>query len=439
MRFDKLTYFKWVYTGICLPLIGLTFFLGLLPASTLLFVVFITNVLIVYNVRGVQPLMIISLFMLTYQVYLFPYYLGNTTLGFHTQYYDRHLFNKILAIHSVFLLTVLNCLSSKLQHAAVLIKDLLPVRKNWILFSALAGILCLILVTSKGDNILGMQEGSYDAYIENLDKQGGTWEYFYIFYTLAFLYASDRFKKLIMVGIFAIYCYLSLIRGYRIQMIQMFLLFFTLFVDGRFKTKIILVMTFVGLITVEVYGIMKELGGKIDISMIKDWLDSKDGAMLTNQTEVFYSSAAFLGVIGNGTMGIEDRLLSTLGFFENIFVPSTYVIKQGRVPEFVAKYTDIGGGGYVSVYFYLWFGLIGVVVLGLLIGGIFNIVIKQKPSNYVKVALIIIIATTPRWFAYDPANFLFRMPLYTIVFYGALSMIDKYLLEKIGRVKKELT
>lgn len=436
MQFDKLTYFKWIYTAICLPVIAIVLFTGWLPSYLLLFIAFTTNLLIVHNLRRIQPLMIISLFMLTYQVYLFPYYVMGTTMGFHTQYYKAELFNKVLSIHTIFLLSIYNALSTRLQYVTYRFRDILPVRNNFILFWMLTGVLLLIIVTSKGDNILGMAEGSYDAYMENLEKQGGTWEYFYIFYGTAFLFANDRPKKLLMTMIFLAYCYLSLIRGYRIQMIQMILLYFTLFLDGRFKTKLIVVMTFVGLLTVEVYGIMKELGGKIDISMIKDFLESKDGVMLTNQTEVFYSSAAFLGAINDGILGYSNRVLSILGFLENVFIPSTYVLKQGRVPEFISKYADIGGGGYVSAYFYVWFGLVGTIVAGALIAWLFNVMKTENGSNYKKMALIIVICTTPRWFAYDPANFLFRLPIYTVVLYILLIAIHRYLLDKIGTFKK---
>ena len=385
----------------------------------------ITNIFLIYQFRYVQPAMIMMIFCLSYLGFLTPYYFYNYTIAEHTKYYNSELFNKALVIHVLFLTSFSVFLKPQLNSSKLLIKNLIPTASNPIIFYLLVFAMFTLLVTVKGESVISTTGDSYQTYIDNIDAQGGSLEYFYILYISAFFFANKKFQKILLILIFLIYSYNCAIRGYRIQMVQMVFLAFVLFFDGKFKNFFLVFMCFFGFIMSEILSILKTLGTVSMESLAKAFEFSGTGeVIITNQTDVFYSSVVFLGLIEDSILDIQTRIWSALGFILNWFLPSSFVWKEARLPEFGHEFTTFGGGGLVSVYFFVWFGYLGVVVLGASLAFCFNKLFTGA-IRYYNVIGIMILSVYPRWFAYDPGNFLMRFSLYMFVFFFILMLIDK--------------
>lgn len=413
-------------------LINLSFMVVATYIPTLITVVLvlatITNIFLIIALRNIQPAMIMALFFISYLLFLFPYYFFGFRIVVYSDYYEPSLFNKALIIHSLFLNSFFFFLKPKVNELKIKLIDLIPTRPNKYFFWVIAIVLSLIVATMQGQSVVGDGENSYEAYMENLEGQGGILEYFYILFISGFFFAANRFQKRLLLTIAILYCVQCVVRGYRIQMVQMGLLTFLLFFDNFFKIWKIICLCFIGLLISEVISALK-MTGSVDFDTIVKGIDfAKEGEVLiVNQTDVFYSSVTFLGLIQDGILDFWTRFYSMLGFILNWFVPSSFVWQEARLPNYTKNFTALGGGGLVSIYIFVWFGYLGVAGLGLFLAKAVNETFKSCDKRILKIVLVIIFSVYPRWFAYDPGNFLFRFSLYLLAFYYILYELAQYL------------
>ena len=133
---------------------------------------------------------------------------------------------------------------------------------------------------------------------------------------------------------------------------------------------------------------------------------------ITNQGEVFYSSVAFIGLKNYG-------LLNTNKSFEyfvlSLILPSRYLPKISDLPGYVSSFTPIGGGSGVFAYFYVWFGIYGVVGIAIFLSFLINLAYKSS-NEYLILYSVMVLSTYPRWFAYSPIT-LFKLCLYILPVY----------------------
>ena len=197
----------------------------------------------------------------------------------------------------------------------------------------------------------------------------------------------------------------------------MIILSFVLFFDGKFKTMYMMILAFFGFIVSEIIGLLKMLGSVSFEDMLVLFEKSETGIIINNQTDVFYSSVVFLGLIKDEILWLGVRIWSAIGFIWNWFAPSSFVWKEARLPLFAHEYTTLGGGGLISTYFYVWFGYLGPPLIGYGLAMLFNKTYSSEVKDNFKIVLILVLSLYPRWFAYDPGNFLMRFSIYVFVIY----------------------
>ena len=95
-----------------------------------------------------------------------------------------------------------------------------------------------------------------------------------------------------------------------------------------------------------------------------------------------------------------------------------------RLLDHIPKYAVIGGGGFCFGYTYFWLGYLGIFLLALYLGRLFSSIITQK--NWVIILIILTIGISPRWFAYEPTNHLFRMEFLLIFIYMITLKLIKF-------------
>lgn len=364
-----------------------------------------------------QPGLLFLIFISTYLIYLIPLIFFNTPIASHSQFDNILYYNKTLSIF-IFFLFSLNYFLFKSQDVSqkIILNSILKrYPSSGIFYSLLLFQLFIIVYASyKGQFILNSSD-SYDAYRSNLENQNGLWEYFLIFYILSFIFSSNtKINRFLMLVIYLLYFYISITRGYRIQLIQMTFLYFILFYDGKFSNKILILFSSFGLLLMELYGLVKVIGN-VSSDIVNVAIDSNQMAFVTNQTEVFYSTTSVLTLQSQGHLGIGVQIETFFAFILNFIVPTGLLWNGSRVIDHVWQFAEIGGGGFCFGYFYFWFGYVGVILLALYLGKLFNA--RFKNSNIFILFLIFTISLTPRWFAYEPTNHLIRLPLTLVILY----------------------
>ncbi len=403
---------KLIFILINVSLIILSSFFVL--GKTLLIMAILTNVYIIWEMRRIQPAVLMGVFFLSYLLYLIPYYYDDYIISAHTQYYRRDLYDQVLGIHLLFLSSFLLFLKSNLNRNSLKIRDLIKPNNNIVIFLLLYLIMLAIVLSIKGQSVIG---GTYSTYIDNLEGQGGSVEYFYIFFVIAFFFTDRPFLRNSLLLLVAYYCFMTITRGYRIQFVQMVILVFVLFFDGKFKTIYMMIFAFLGFIIAEIVNLLKMMGSLTLEDTLALFEKSDKGIIISNQTDVFYSSVVFLGLIQDGIFSLGLRIWSTIGFIWNWFVPSSFVWIEARVPMFASTFTSLGGGGLVSAYFFVWFGYLGPILIGFCLAFLFNSTYSSADKKKFKIITILVLSLYPRWFAYDPANFLIRLSLYIYILY----------------------
>lgn len=399
-----------VLVNITLILLGGFFEVG----KQLLVMAILTNIFVIWELRRIQPAVLMGTFFLSYILYLIPYYYNDYIISAHVQYYKRELYDQVLGIHLLFLSSFLLFLKANLNENYLKLKDLLKPRNNVVIFSFLYLIMLAIIFSIKGSSVVG---GSYSTYIDNLEGQGGGIEYFYIFFVIAFFFTTKPILRNSLLILVIYYCFITITRGYRIQFVQMIILAFVLFFDGKFKTLYMMILAFFGFIVSEIIGLLKMMGSVSFEDMLALFEKSETGIIINNQTDVFYSSVVFLGLIKDGILSFWVRIWSAIGFVWNWFAPSSFVWKEARLPLFAHEYTTLGGGGLISAYFYVWFGYLGPPLIGFALAMLFNKTYSSGVKQNFKIVLILVLSLYPRWFAYDPGNFLMRFSIYVFVIY----------------------
>ncbi len=361
-----------------------------------------------------QPGLIMIIFISTYLFYLIPVFFFDVNIASHTEYTDHSIYLKTLKLF-IFFLVVFNLFLKKVATDNFIINKSLNRINSIPLFFIFYSVQIFILIygSIKGQQIIGKDQ-SYEIYASNLENQNGLWEYFYIVFFLSYFFTTSRKIELFLYFSFAIYCYLSFTRGYRIQMIEMIILFFILFFDGKFRNIHLILGSFFSLIIMEFFGILKTIG-KFNSEQLINSFGNFGEIYLTNQTEVFYSTSTMLELANKNILDLYIRVETLFGFLINIIVPSGFMWQGSRLLDYIPRYAQIGGGGFCFGYVYFWLGYLGIILLSMYLGKLFSSLNTKK--NWVIFFIILTTSICPRWFAYEPTNHLLRMQVLLVAVY----------------------
>ena len=138
-----------------------------------------------------------------------------------------------------------------------------------------------------------------------------------------------------------------------------------------------------------------------------------------NAQFVLYASMRIHYMIDYGVLNWSSRLVSFISFLLSSFVPSSYLPDLANLSLYKQSDYYSGGGGLASTFFYCWAWIPGVVAIAVWIGKTINKFFHSK-SIYWRFYALLVIITTPRWFAYYPSQ-IFKYAVYGVILFFVLN------------------
>ena len=305
-------------------------------------------------------------------------------------YYEAALYNQVICILAFFLGSLAIFLKPKVRDDDQF--NSLQGNNSYLLLASLA--LCAYIL------VFGVNRGVYESYSVRITS---IYEYFILFYLLAFYYSKKTWKSnLLLLGMAAVYILQDFYYGGRISSLQLMILIAILFLH-KIKLWKLLTLSVLGYALMNAVELFRNQE-KLSILSILNSLFVNQGASYKDNTfsEVLYSSSAL--VYSSINVFTETERISTfVDFIRNTFSDNRPL--GNIIPYISQNISYVGGGGYFPVYFYFWLGWGGVLLASWAAIRMLNVDQSQQCSDYLTLLKILTVAMFPRWFVYTPLIF----------------------------------
>lgn len=257
-------------------------------------------------------------------------------------------------------------------------------------------VICLIKGKS-GQNIF--QSGGYADTMKNIEVSS-LYGYGIIFMGVGLVYANTKKKLRLLMIASAIYVLKDLSFGGRIDSIMLILLWFITYFQYYFKKKTILIIAIIAFIFNSFFELFRlaTSGELVQLISNGNFMSLTTG----NSGEVYYASMRIVYMIENSYLAVSDRISSAFYFILSSIVPYSSLPDIANLSQYQSDTFGTGGGGLGSIFIYAMFGIPGVALLGWFIANQFNNLTIPKCRIGTLFYSVLIVITTPRWFAYYP-------------------------------------
>lgn len=390
--------------------------------KTSMIITLISSLVLLYKSRNDVGHFIAFTF-ITYAIYKISYeYLFDVKTTFYNVFYIDYNYNLVIAILCYFT-TYIAIFYRERQTK----KHYCITTKNNVLIYYILYFVCLFVL------IFGIKRVHADGYIVSIKT---IYEYFLIFFMFAYYYSGKsktKKKFLLLLGI--IYVFQDFYYGGRISSIQFLILICLLYYSKKLNSKKIMLLSLPAIILMNVVEFYRNnyTLEQVALSFINIFNPNTNYKWNTF-SEVLYSSSG-LTYAKLEVFTLHGRLDSFSQFFTNIFIGGKNELGD-IIPYISTNISRVGGGGYIPVYFYFWFGWFGVVLISMLICYLFNENLKLKwiKKDFYILFNMVFISMTPRWYAYTPL-ILFRFVILNfIIIYYLLYLLDILTQKKAARV-----
>ena len=375
----------------------------------------VSNIEFFFRFKKIDFLFIFLFFGFFYWIYLIPYYFFNLPYHYLLTYQTLNYTTTVILLQSVFLRLIFFNLSSKNLKP---FSDYIIYRKHDIVYLLFFCFLILIIPV-----ILITTPITLDSNYSIETKSSILTEYSIIFLLILGLYSDSKRKKIMTLLISGVFLFIPLLFGKRLAFLMIGLLIYNLFFSGKYKIKTLIIMLFSGFILLRLFALVRIGISNFDPLFLILGITSEN-IMSNNHGGVIVCSVTYFGLLKEGIFDLIFRIKSLLGILFGVFLPSSFTFEEAFINLYTLKYVAIpGNGGLVSIYFFVWGGLIGVFIGG----WIFNRLIRnQNNSRLVFVYLIFMFSTFPRWYSYN-ILILVKMGFWLILFLAFADTLYKYL------------
>lgn len=264
--------------------------------------------------------------------------------------------------------------------------------------------------------------------IKRIDYNTTYFEYLNIIFVFAFLlFKRDKKMKIITEVIMLILCFYSFYVGERIGALQILLVDFIINYLPKLKMKNIVIFSVLGIISLTIIGVYGDL---YDTNNLKKFTpkfvySEISSRRFTSDTSISAYFPNLACIEGRKNFDINYRLTNAFKYFTLYTVLGQENYNYELPNILISRYYFHSGGGFITGYFYFWFGILGVIAISLYIGYLTKKCVKNSDNKlFYKVYLIYFISTFPRWYLYYPTS-LFRGTLIFALVYLMLKMVFK--------------
>lgn len=367
------------------------------------------------------------LFMFTYYLAPLPYFLFGIPIVPYLVNVSIPDFLRAWLVMSVFLawLTSFSCMSAVARLEGTNGK----LRRLGSLNIGVAGLLywlgaaALMAFTFHGAPIGNFSgQDDYGQYIQNLQGQSGTLEYFLIVVAVGRVIVSSKLQRAAYWCCVSFYLYFCLTRGFRVQLLEMLLLLAALHIPEKLTFGRVVIATVMGFFLFQAIGFLKT--GASSLGALFTFMAGNQ--IRSNQTEVFYTTSSVIHALVVGSISWSQRLESLWVAFLGTVVPGNLLppIWQTTLSAQSIVGIEAGGGGFIAGHYFYWASNLGVMFAAAIVVCLFR-AYEWARSQRVLLITSLLMATFPRWIAYEPVAMFFRAGIYLWILYELIVALQR--------------
>lgn len=385
-----------------------------------------------YTARGSLPVFLIFIFIFSYVVVPFHFFILHKKIGIYEDFQSIYLINHVSFLNTLFI-SVLTLFLSNIKDIN-LVKPSKWVRSNnFVFYISLIPCLLSIYYGISGNSLLDSGYGTGNS------EKSPLHEYFiiFIFFPLIFKEVNNKFHELIVILIVFAYSFKTIIYGGRIEVLQAGLLYCYLtynYLKDISKIKLYLlgflmffIMSILGAVRGNFYQIISD-PDMVEILKLIFISNNSSPYLLTTSGDVYYASMRMLGMINVGLLDFETRIVSFLSFLFNFLLSFSQLKGNANLAALNSDVYPVGGGGLIATYFYVWLSYFGVILSSAFIG----YSIKKFHENsgvFFRVYGLMLLVTFPRWWGYTPIN-LTKLCFAAVIIYVSYRILCYFLTKK---------
>jgi len=300
---------------------------------------------------------------------------------------------------------------------------IIGIRKSPPIFYLCCIIFLFCIIKGKSGQTI-FQSGGYSDTMKNIEVSS-LYGYGIIVMGVAVIYANTKRKLQLLYVLSIIYVLKDFAFGGRIDSIMLGLLWFVVYIQYILKKSTILILVFIAFIFNSIFEVYR-LATSGNIIQLLSSNSSIISVTTGNSAEVFYASMRIIYMIQESILTFGDRMLSAFYFILSIIIPYDKLPDIANLSQYESRTYWTGGGGLCSTFSYAMFGLIGVAILGYFISRQFNYLMQNRHKTIPLFYAILIVVTTPRWFAYYPIAII-KYCVYGAIFLSIIFSLDQVL------------
>jgi hypothetical protein len=258
-------------------------------------------------------------------------------------------------------------------------------------------------------------------------------EYFILVFLFIMAYAPQGalYQRIIQLFLF-IFTTKTLLYGGRVEVLQIFLLFFYVryVFNNKIKLKSVILVIILG---IYFSGLVSNIRANPLILFSNNFIDlfnplnilfnqPENGIMSSTEGDVVQSSARIVGLVQSNEISLTKRIISFFNYLVSSIVPPSLLSEPTNLATYKQEIFHSGGGGLISTFFYVWLGYPGPVLIALMVGFLIRKFYLFNNNFYILYG-ICLLSMFPRWFSYNPI-FLIKFCLYSIFLFICIILIQ---------------
>lgn len=393
-----------------------------------IFLPILNYILLTIKSKNNLPLTLFFIYATIFYLYLLPRFIFDLPIVYYFQYDDIYYYNKSLLVIIIYLISLMFFIKPFDSNFKF------PEYRNFFQPNNIIAIInCIILISIflfgfSGKNIT--DDVKYGS--EDFGEKSVFTEYYILFLIFALVHTKSKLFRYTIILFSVLMIIKCVLYGSRVSALLIILTIFAIEFANKFSVKTVIFGAFVGIIVMNLLGILREQSDN-ELNFESILRLNPDKIMSSTQSDMFYGSVCFIGLIEDDIFDYSTRIKAFTGFILRLFLPSNLSFEEGTLTVYGQKFTDWGGGAHPSTYFFVWLGWLGPILLGYIIANLMNILKRIHLNKYIMLIALILIITMPRWYGYEP-GIIFKMSWVGIV----LLIIQENMFFKLNSKKQKI-